>query len=62
MYKERIRRSDGIQAIDASGQTSYGKLWRWVGVAGESVFYFDLDADAAATMDRVLDGLCIIRR
>jgi hypothetical protein len=61
-YKERIREGDGIQVIDASGRTSDGKVWRSVAVSGESAFYFDLDADAAAIMDRVLDGLCLIRK
>ena len=48
--------------MDASGKTLDGKLWRHIGVSGESVFYFDVDADAAAIMDRMLDGLCLIRK
>lgn len=61
-YKERIREGDGLQVIDASGRTLDGKRWRSVGVSGESAFYLDLDADKAAIMDRLLDGLCIIRK
>jgi hypothetical protein len=61
-YKERIRDGGGIQVLDASGTTSDGKAWRSVGVAGESVFYFDLDPGAAAKFDQVLDGLCVIRK
>ena len=61
-YIERIREGSGIQVMDASGKTSDGKLWRHVGVSGESVFYFDVDTDVAAVMDRILDGLCLIRK
>ena len=58
-YRERIRTGDGLRVLDSSGTTSDGKVWRHVGVSGESVFYFDLDPDAASIMDRMLDGLCL---
>jgi hypothetical protein len=61
-YHESIRKGDRIQAMDATGKTLDGKRWRHIGVAGESVFYFDLDAEAAAIMDRMLDGLCLNRK
>jgi hypothetical protein len=61
-YKERTRKGDGIQVIDASGKTADGKAWRHVGLSGESAFYTDLDPDAAAIMDRLLDGLSVIRK
>ncbi len=37
-----------------------GKLWRSVGIDGESVSYSGVDARAAAIMDRMLDGLSFV--
>lgn len=60
-YEERTRYSPGRDVLDARGKSSAGKLWRHLGVTGESAFYSDADPKSAAKFDRVLDGLCIVR-
>ncbi len=61
-YKESARLGGRFRLIDASGTTADGKVWRHIGVPGESAFYYDLDRESAAIMDRVLDGLCLNRK
>ena len=59
-YRERLAfRDEFLGVVDARGETRDGKHWRYVGKFGESASYFDVTAEVAATLDRVLDGLCI---
>jgi hypothetical protein len=61
-YKERIHESGGVRVTDVHGKTANGRAWRYFGLAGESASYSDLDRDAAALLDRVLDGVCVKRK
>jgi hypothetical protein len=59
-FDERTRKFGDTLVIDAHGQTSDGKFWRHVGVRGESVFYYELDRDAATVFDHILDGMRLV--
>jgi hypothetical protein len=59
-FSESQREVQGLLALDARGKTSDGKLWRWIGQSGESVFYFGQEQKDAMLFDRVLDGLCVL--
>lgn len=58
-FEEHTRKLQNVVLVDARGAASNGKLWRSVGVSGESVSYFDLEPDAAVVFDRLLDGMCL---
>ena len=60
-YQESTRPGRDRDVIDARGRTSEGKMWRHIGVWGESGFYFGVDPTVAAAFDRVLDRVCIGR-
>jgi len=59
-FSETRRETRGYLVLDARGKTSDGKLWRWIGQSGESVFYFGQEQKDAMLFDRVLDGLCTL--
>ena len=61
-YVEQTRHTDGSDVIDSKGKTRDGKIWRHVGLKGESAFYVDADPQAASAFDRMLDGVCIRRK
>lgn len=58
-YSERTYRYGEGFIVDARGKTKDGKLWRFVGRFGESAAYQNVDQEAAAQFDRVLDGVCV---
>jgi len=43
------------------GVRSNGTYWRWVGRIGESVSYDQVDKEAVAYYDRIIDSLCWLR-
>ena len=45
--------------IDARGQFSNGKRWRYLGTFGESASYADVDGPTAKILDQFLDGACL---
>lgn len=40
--------------------TRNGNYWRYFGVLGESIHYYDLPPETAAYFDRVIDGGCFM--
>ena len=58
-YDERVIQAGMVRLLDARGRTADGKLWRHIGGAGESAFYFDTNAEAAVIFDQMLDGMCL---
>jgi len=59
-YCEQSFRVGDYVVVDARGQTSDGKFWRYLGRWGESASYRDVDRESADQLDKVLDGMCII--
>jgi hypothetical protein len=59
-YSEQSFQVGDYVVVDARGQTSEGKFWRYVGRWGESASYRDVDRESANQLDKVLDGICII--
>ena len=55
-YQDR----EGFLITDVRGKSSDGKCWRVLGHAFETVSYRAVSAQAAATLDRVIDGACIM--
>lgn len=47
-----------VVILDARGKTAAGKLWRYVGMVGESASYRDVDETGARILDHVMDGAC----
>jgi hypothetical protein len=45
--------------MDARGQFSTGKRWRYLGKFGESASYSDVDDATAKTLDQFMDGACV---
>ena len=45
--------------VDARGLLPNGNRWRFLGTAGESAFYLNINETAARELDRILDRACI---
>lgn len=58
-YEEVVFDVRGRRIIDARGQLSNGKRWRYLGSFGESASYSDVEEASARVLDRVLDGACL---
>jgi len=50
---------DGFLIIDARGNSPDGTYWRVLGHAFETASYRHVSKEAAAILDRVLDGVCV---
>jgi hypothetical protein len=48
----------GLRIIDAKGKTAEGKLWRFLGKWGETIFYRDLTPAEAQSLDPLFDQAC----
>jgi hypothetical protein len=61
-YRETVYSVNGVEILDARGISSSGRIWRFLGMAGEYAAYngyYALDPKDAALLDRTLDGVCI---
>ena len=64
-YKETVYSVAGVEILDVRGRSSSGRIWRFLGRAGEYAAYdgyHGLKTEEAALLDKVLDGVCIRRR
>ena len=46
--------------VDGRGTLKNGRFWRTFGMFGETVWYHNVPADAAAYFDRILDTACFL--
>lgn len=62
-YEEKSYRLDTMDArlTIARGRTTGGKIWRLVGVFGETIDYETTDPEAARRLDEILDRVCVTR-
>lgn len=58
-YSETESTTQDLDIIDARGVAPDGRHWRYLGRYGESASYYEADAQTAAILDRVLDGVCL---
>jgi hypothetical protein len=58
-YFERQFQLGPQRLMDARGVDVRGRRWRYVGWLGEAAAYHGVDGEAAAVLDRVLDGVCV---
>jgi len=57
---QRTWKIGDIKGVDAKGKLANGNYWRYFGMFGESIHYYDVPPDAAAYFDRVIDGVCFM--
>lgn len=43
---------------DTKGKLANGNYWRYLGLYGESIRYYDVPAEAAAYFDNILNNIC----
>ena len=58
-YQEVSYSAGDRQILSARGQLSDGKKWRYLGMAGETVTYSNVDGATTKTLDQFLDGACL---
>lgn len=51
-----------LQGVDAKGKLANGNYWRYFGMFGESIYYYNVPPDAAAYFDHVIDTMCVMPR
>ena len=56
---QRKWKFDVLEGVDVKGKLPNGNYWRYFGMYGESMKYFDVPSDAAAYFDGIINGLCI---
>ncbi len=61
-HETNYRDLDGDQVVDARGKASNGEYWRFLARSSESATYYNLSADEAELLDKVLDGVCLRRQ
>lgn len=61
-YSEQTYQTGTIDVIDARGEMRDGKVWRFVGLIGESLEYRNVERSDAAKLDKLLNGICVIPR
>lgn len=47
-----------VEGIDISGRTATGNYWRYIGMYGEAIKYFDVSREAAEYFNGMLDAVC----
>ncbi len=61
-YNETVYEVAGQMVLDAKGTSSAGRIWHFLGTAGEYAGYdgyYGLEANDAALLDKVLDSVCV---
>jgi hypothetical protein len=59
-FTRRYWRHDKRHGVDARGTLKNGRFWRYFGMFGETLSYYNVPADAAAYFDRILDSACFL--
>jgi hypothetical protein len=49
-----------LEGVDVKGKLANGNYWRYLGLYGESIKYYDVPADAAAYFDSLLNNACLL--
>ena len=49
-----------LEGVDVKGKLPNGNYWRYLGMMGESIKYYDVAFDAAAYFDGVINGICVL--
>jgi hypothetical protein len=49
-----------IAGVDAKGKLKDRNYWRYFGMFGESLKYYDVPEDAAAYFDSIIDNICFL--
>jgi len=57
-FSLRYWRHNKLAGVDAKGQYKNDRFWRYLGMYGETIRYYDAPADAVAYFDRILDSAC----
>jgi hypothetical protein len=55
---ERVWKSGGGEGVDVKGKLANGNYWRYLGLYGESIKYYDVPVEAAAYFDGIIENLC----
>ena len=55
---DRPRVYNGIKINDTRGRLENGNLWRFIGLYGESIRYYDVPRGDAALLDTLFDQVC----
>lgn len=58
-YSEKTYQAGPIDVVDARGKMRDGKVWRYIGMVGESLEYRGVEPGDAVRLDEVLDGVCV---
>jgi len=59
-FSRRIWAHNKQRGVDAHGTLKNGRFWRYFGMFGETLGYFNVPVEAAAYFDRVLDSVCFL--
>jgi hypothetical protein len=59
-FTRRYWTHDKLSGVDGRGTLKHGRLWRTFGMFGETVWYYNVPADAAAYFDHILDTACFL--
>ena len=49
-----------LEGVDAKGKLKNGNYWRYFGMFGESIRYYDVPKEAAAYFDGIIDNVCFL--
>lgn len=49
-----------LEGVDVKGKLPNGNYWRYFGMFGESIKYYDVPSDAAAYFDGIMNSVCIL--
>jgi hypothetical protein len=54
---QRTWRFKDLDGVDAKGKLANGNYWRFFGMFGESIQYYNVPSEAAAYFDRLIDSI-----
>ena len=54
----RVWNFGDVKGVDARGRLANGNYWRYFGLYGESVKYYDVPPNAAVYFDAIIDNSC----
>ena len=57
---QRTWKFANLDGVDAKGKLANGNYWRYFGMFGESIQYYNVPPEAAAYFDRVIDSVCFM--
>ena len=59
-FSRRYWRHNKQGGIDGRGTLKNGRFWRYFGMFGETLSYYNVPAHAASYFDRILDSACFL--